>query len=72
MSQRRIEIGMQGGSVLGLTVEEADATALTAGLRAGGWHEVVSDGHTYSVNAEQVQYVRVVAGDPGARVGFGE
>lgn len=72
MSQRRVELGLRGGAVLRLTIEESAVAPLTAALAEGGWYEIASDDDTYSVNSAQVQYVRVLAGDPSARVGFGD
>ena len=70
MASRRIEIGFHGGGVLRLTVSDDVATTLPASLAGGGWHEIVSDEGSHWVEIGAIQYLRVVPGDVGPRVGF--
>ncbi|MBI2684600.1 MAG: hypothetical protein HYX33_04320 [Actinobacteria bacterium] len=70
MASRRIEIGFHGGGVLRLTVSDETAAALPDSLDVGGWHEVASDEGSHWVEVGAIQYLRVVPGDVGPRVGF--
>ena len=69
---RRIELGFEGGAVLAITVEEAEASALTGALgNGGGWRELTAEEGTCFVNLGELVYVRLAPGE-AARIGFGE
>lgn len=72
MATRRLEIGFEGGTVLRLSLEESDATALTGSLGTDtGWREVSAEEGTFWVNQGELLYVRLAPGEPPGRVGFG-
>ena len=69
---RRVEIGLEGGGVLLVTVEDADVTALTSAYTDGGaFHAVTSEEGDNVVNLAKVTYVRVLPGEAKSRLGFG-
>lgn len=70
MAARRIELGFEGGAVLRLTVDEDAIAQLTGALAADGLHRVDADEGEHWVRTGEVQYVRVVPGEVGPRVGF--
>ena len=56
---RRVELGLEGGGVLLVTVEDADVTALTSAYtNGGGFHAVTSEEGDNVVNLAKVTYVR--------------
>jgi len=68
---RRVELGLEGGGVLLVTVDEPDVAALTTAYTAGGFHEVTSDEGDNVVNLAKVTYLRVLPGEAKSRLGFG-
>jgi hypothetical protein len=73
MATRRVELGFEGGTVLRLTVDEAVAAEVTAGLAAanGAWRSVEAEEGTFWINQEELIYVRLAPGEAPGRVGFG-
>jgi hypothetical protein len=72
MATRRLEIGLDGGSVLRLTVDESLVGDVPGNVLAGGerWLSIAADEGTFWVARDQVRYVRVPAGQVPGRVGF--
>lgn len=71
---RRVELGLEGGGVLLLTVEDAEVAALTGALSGPGdrgWHGMRSEEGEHTVDLARVLYVRVIPGEVNGRVGFG-
>jgi hypothetical protein len=69
---RRVELGLEGGGALLVTLEDADVTALTAAFSGdGGIHTVASEEGDNVVNLAKVTYVRVLPGEAKSRLGFG-
>lgn len=68
---RRVELGLEGGGVLLLTVEDDDADALRGALGSSGFHEVASDEGENAIDLSKVTYMRVLPGDASNRIGFG-
>ncbi len=68
---RRIELGLEGGGVLLLTVGDSDATALRGALGGTGFHDVTSEEGDNAVDLGKVTYMRVLAGEVPGRIGFG-
>jgi hypothetical protein len=68
---RRVELGLEGGGVLLLTVEDDDADALRGALGGSGFHEVASDEGENAIDLSKVTYMRVLPGDASNRIGFG-
>lgn len=68
---RRIELGLEGGGVLLLTVEDDAVPALRGALGGSGFHEVASDEGDNAINLATVTYMRVLPGDASSRIGFG-
>lgn len=73
MSSRRLELGLEGGTVLRVTVSEQVAAELTTALAAGdeGWREVVTDDSACHVNLDALTYVRIPHEGPRG-IGFKE
>ena len=69
---RRVELGLDGGGMLLLTVEDADVKGLT-GAYAGdrGVHAITTDEGEHVVDLAKVTYVRVHPGEANTRLGFG-
>lgn len=72
MASRRIELGFDGGAVLRLTVDEGQIGPLSKALSESSVHAVAADEGEHWVRAAEVQYLRVVPGDVGNKVGFGD
>lgn len=68
---RRIELGLEGGGVLLLTVEDPDVVALRGALGGSGFHDVSSVEGDNAVDLGKVTYMRVLPGDANGRIGFG-
>ena len=68
---RRIELGLEGGGVLLLPVEDDSVAALRGALGGGGFHEVTSDEGENAIDLGKVTYMRVLPGDANGRIGFG-
>lgn len=68
---RRIELGLEGGGVLLLTLEDVDATALRGALGNSGFHDVTSEEGMNAVDLGRVTYMRVLSGEVPGRIGFG-
>ncbi|MEW6581481.1 MAG: hypothetical protein AB1416_01805 [Actinomycetota bacterium] len=69
---RRMELGFEGGSVLGVTLADDDAAEFTKSLGNGdGWRELNAQEGTYFVNLGELVYVRLAPGEV-SRIGFGE
>ena len=68
---RRIELGLEGGGVLLLTVEDDAVPALRGALGGSGFHDVTSDEGDNAVDLGKVTYMRVLPGDANGRIGFG-
>jgi len=68
---RRIELGLEGGGVLLLTVEDDAVPALRGALGGSGFHDVTSDEGDNAVDLAKVTYMRVLPGDANGRIGFG-
>lgn len=68
---RRVELGFEGGSVLGLTLEDAAAAEFAGSLGNGdGWRELAAEEGTYYVNLGELVYVRLAPGE-ASKIGFG-
>ncbi len=68
---RRVELGLDGGGVLVITLDDADVSALTGTYTGGrGFYSVTSDEGEHVVDLGKVTYVRVLTGDAKARPGF--
>lgn len=67
----RIEIGFEGGQIMGAVVQPATADALEQALREGGEAMLAldADDGRYTIRLERVVYVKRFARE--ARVGFG-
>jgi hypothetical protein len=72
MATRRLELGMPGGTVLRLTVDEALAADVPSRLLSGEepWSTIVAEEGTFWVQRSEVLYVRVPPGEVPGRVGF--
>lgn len=72
MATRRLELGLPGGTVLRLTVDEAVASDVPGSLLAGDdpWTTIVAEEGTFWVQRAEVLYVRVPPGQVPGRVGF--
>jgi hypothetical protein len=69
---RRVELGLAGGGVLLVTVDDSDVTALSAAYAGdGGFHQVTSEEGDNVVNLSKVTYLRVLPGEAKSRLGFG-
>lgn len=68
---RRVELGLEGGGVLLLTVEDGDVTALRGALGGNGFHDVRSEEGDNAVDLAKVTYMRVLPGEVNGRIGFG-
>ncbi len=68
---RRVELGLDGGGVLLLTIDDSDATALRDALGSPGFHDVSSEEGVNAVDLGKVTYMRVLAGEVPGRIGFG-
>jgi hypothetical protein len=68
---RRVELGIEGGGVLVVTVEESDVIALHTALSGErAWHHVASAEGENMIDLARVTYVRMLPGTV-SRVGFG-
>ncbi len=67
---RRVELGLEGGGVLVLTVDDADVAALRGALGGSGFHDVVSDEGDNALDLGKVTYMRVLPGEVTGRIGF--
>ena len=67
---RRVELGLEGGGVLLLTVEDGDVAALRGAIGGTGFHDVASEEGDNSVDLAKVTYMRVHAGEVSSRIGF--
>ncbi len=67
---RRIELGLEGGGVLLLTVGDSDVAALRGALGGSGFHELASEEGEHAVDLGKVVYLRVLPGEVTGRVGF--
>ena len=66
----RVSIGFAGGQVLTTRVAGAELKSLRGALSsATGWHQLVCEDGTVTLDLAQVAYVRVDSDEP--RVGFG-
>lgn len=66
---QKINVGFDGGPTLAARVAPAELEKLRAALPAGGWHELVAEDGTVSLDLGKVVYLLV---DTDAhRVGFG-
>lgn len=68
---RRVELGLEGGGVLLLTVEDSAVTALRGALGGDGFHDVPSEEGDNAVDLGKVTYMRVLTGEVSSRIGFG-
>lgn len=69
---RRVELGLEGGGVLVVTVEDADVTALSGALTGDrGFYDVKAEEGEHVVDLAKVTYLRVLPGEAKARLGFG-
>lgn len=68
---RRVELGLEGGGVLLLTVEDDAVPALRGALGGDGFHEVASEEGENAIDLRKVTYMRVLPGDANGRIGFG-
>lgn len=67
---RRIELGLEGGGVLLLTVGDDDVAALRGALGGSGFHDVSSEEGDHAVDLAKVLYLRVLPGEVTGRIGF--
>lgn len=72
MTSRRIELGFDGGAVLRLTVDEGQIAPLSKALGESGVHPVTADEGEHWVRTGEVRYLRVIPGEVGNKVGFGD
>jgi hypothetical protein len=72
VATRRVEVGFEGGTVLRLTIPEAEVDALTGSLGSGGWKSLEADEGGIWLNVGELVYVRVVPGEAAGRIGFRE
>ena len=68
---RRIELGLEGGGVLLLTVDDGAVSGLRGALGGSGFHDVASEEGDNAVDLAKVTYMRVRPGDANGRIGFG-
>lgn len=69
---RRVELGLEGGGVLVVTVDDAEITAISDGLTGNrAFHEVKAEEGDHLVDLAKVTYLRVLPGEAKARLGFG-
>ena len=67
-------MGLEGGNVLRLTVDESDASALAEALSAadgGGWRRLDAEEGAHMVDLSKVIFLNLVPGEVNSRVGFG-
>ncbi len=67
---RRIELGLEGGGVLLLTVGDSDVATLRGALGGTGFHDVSSEEGDHAVDLAKVVYLRVLPGEVTGRIGF--
>ncbi len=69
---RRVELGLEGGGMLLLTMED-DAVGALQGAFGGdrGVHAISTDEGDHAVDLAKVTYVRVLPGEANTRLGFG-
>lgn len=67
---RRIELGLEGGGVLLLTVGDSDVATLRGALGGMGFHDVSSEEGDHAVDLAKVVYLRVLPGEVTGRIGF--
>ena len=67
---RRIELGLEGGGVLLLTVGDSDVASLRGALGGTGFHDVSSEEGDHAVDLAKVVYLRVLPGEVTGRIGF--
>ncbi len=67
---RRIELGLEGGGVLLLTVGDGDVNALRGALGGPGFHDVAAEEGDHAVDLAKVTYMRVLPGEVSGRIGF--
>ena len=66
---QKINIGFEGGPVLAARVAPDELDKLRSALPAAGWHDLVAEDGTVSLNLGKVVYLLVDT--EGHRVGFG-
>jgi len=67
-TQRRIEVGFDGGQVLPLRLADEELEGLRHALQRGGWHRVRTDEAEVELFLDKLVFIKT-AGD-GAKVGF--
>jgi len=69
---RRVELGLEGGGVLLLTVDDTEVPSLSSALSgARGFHSINSDEGEHLVDLNKVLFMRVLPGEAKSRLGFG-
>jgi hypothetical protein len=71
VASRRIELGFDGGAVLRLTVDDGQIPPLSKALGDVGVHAVTADEGEHWLRTSEVRYLRVIPGEVGNKVGFG-
>lgn len=71
MATRRVELGFEGGTVLRVSMEEADVQALQGVLSGttSGWHEIRVDDGVCRVDLGKLAFTRVWT-ETSRNVGF--
>lgn len=67
--ESRIELGFKGGSVVRLSVDEAEIEGLTAALPNGGWFELKAKDGRHILNLGEATHLKVE--DLSGPIGFG-
>jgi hypothetical protein len=65
-------MGLEGGGVLLLSVDDAEVSSLSDALTgARGFHSINSDEGEHLVDLNKVLFMRVLPGEAKSRLGFG-
>lgn len=67
-TQRRIEVGFDGGQVLALRISDEELASLRDALGRGGWHRLTSDDSEVELSLDKLVFIKT-AGD-AQKVGF--
>ena len=67
-TQRRIEVGFDGGQVLALRISDEELESLRTALGGGGWHRLTTDDAEVELFLDKLVFIKT-AGD-GQKVGF--
>lgn len=67
-TQRRIEVGFDGGQVLALRIADEELESLRAALQRGGWHRLQTDEAEVELFLDKLVFIKTAGDDQ--KVGF--